>query len=83
MWKLIHSVLDTRFDVVAEQMRGAVLDNSIMGDECVVNRSKANRKLYRIPANIESYEINVRDFSLFILPVLASTYFFYFILLQM
>ncbi|XP_060790845.1 complement component C6 [Neoarius graeffei] len=47
------------FDVVAEQMRGAVLDNSIMGDECVVNRSKANRKLYRIPANIESYEINV------------------------
>ncbi|MCJ8740947.1 hypothetical protein PDJAM_G00064810 [Pangasius djambal] len=47
------------FDAVAEQMRGAVLDNSIMGDECLLNRSKANRKVYRIPANIESYEINV------------------------
>ncbi|XP_053505413.1 complement component C6 [Ictalurus furcatus] len=47
------------FDAVAEQMRGAVLDNSFMGDECVVNRSKANRKVYRIPANIESYEISV------------------------
>ncbi|XP_066501729.1 complement component C6 [Hoplias malabaricus] len=47
------------FDAVAEQMRGAVLDNTFMGDECVLNRSKANRKIYRIPANIENYEINV------------------------
>ncbi|KAM9450353.1 complement component C6 [Clarias gariepinus] len=47
------------FDAVAEQMRGAVLDNSIMGEECLLNRSKENRKIYRIPANIESYEINV------------------------
>ncbi|KAK3555393.1 hypothetical protein QTP86_015682 [Hemibagrus guttatus] len=47
------------FDAVAEQMRGAVLDNSIMGDECRLNRSKENRKVYRIPANIENYEIHV------------------------
>lgn len=58
-------MLDCRFDAAAEQMRGAVLDNSIMGDECALNRSKANRKVYRIPANIEGYEISVRDFSLF------------------
>uniref|UniRef100_A0A4W4EUG3 Complement component 6 n=1 Tax=Electrophorus electricus TaxID=8005 RepID=A0A4W4EUG3_ELEEL len=48
------------FDAVAEQMRGAVLDNTFMGDECVVNRSRVNRKVYRIPANIENYEIKVR-----------------------
>lgn len=65
MRKLINSVLDCRFDAVAEQMRGTVLDNSIMGDECRLNRSKENRKVYRIPANIESYEIHVRIFSLF------------------
>ncbi|XP_060747269.1 complement component C6 [Tachysurus vachellii] len=47
------------FDAVAEKMRAAVLDNSIMGDECRLNRSKENRKIYRIPANIESYEMNV------------------------
>lgn len=69
-------MLDCRFDAVAEQMRGAVLDNSIMGEECLLNRSKENRKIYRIPANIESYEIRVRDRSLFFLPVLAPTQFF-------
>ncbi|TSX03288.1 Complement component C6 [Bagarius yarrelli] len=47
------------FDAVAEKMRGAVLDNTIMGDECRLNRSKENRKIYRIPANIESYTIDV------------------------
>ncbi|KAG7321045.1 hypothetical protein KOW79_015460 [Hemibagrus wyckioides] len=52
-------LIGSGFDAVAEQMRGAVLDNSIMGDECRLNRSKENRKVYRIPANIESYEINV------------------------
>uniref|UniRef100_A0AAR2L608 Complement component C6 n=1 Tax=Pygocentrus nattereri TaxID=42514 RepID=A0AAR2L608_PYGNA len=48
------------FDAVAEQMRGAVLDNTYMGEECSLNRSRANRKVYRIPANIENYEIKVR-----------------------
>ncbi|KAL6469914.1 hypothetical protein MHYP_G00210330 [Metynnis hypsauchen] len=47
------------FDAVAEQMRGAVLDNTYMGEECTLNRSRANRKVYRIPANIENYEIKV------------------------
>ncbi|KAI4879691.1 hypothetical protein NFI96_032019 [Prochilodus magdalenae] len=49
------------FDAVAEQMRGAVLDNTFMGEECALNRSKSNRKIYRIPANIENYEIKVED----------------------
>uniref|UniRef100_W5KNV4 Complement component 6, duplicate 1 n=1 Tax=Astyanax mexicanus TaxID=7994 RepID=W5KNV4_ASTMX len=48
------------FDAAAEQMRGAVLDNSFMGDECNLNRSKSNRRIFfRRPANIENYEINV------------------------
>ncbi|GAA6098810.1 complement component C6, partial [Tachysurus ichikawai] len=53
------NLIGNGFDAVAEQMRAAVLDNSIMGDECRLNRSKENRKVYRIPANIESYKINV------------------------
>ncbi|XP_076836916.1 complement component C6-like [Brachyhypopomus gauderio] len=47
------------FDAVAEQMRGAVLDNTFMGEGCVLNRSRANRRIYRLPANIENYEIKV------------------------
>ncbi|XP_028827061.1 complement component C6 [Denticeps clupeoides] len=47
------------FDAVAEEMRGAVLDNFFMGDSCVLNRSRENREMYRIPANIESYELKV------------------------
>jgi len=37
-------------------MRGAVLDNSFMGGECTIEKLK---KYYRIPANIEKYEIKV------------------------
>ncbi|KAK9955305.1 hypothetical protein ABG768_015187 [Culter alburnus] len=47
------------FDAAAEQMRGAVLDNSIMGGECTLQRLKRN--YYRIPANIERYEIKVEN----------------------
>ncbi|XP_012671741.2 complement component C6 [Clupea harengus] len=47
------------FDVMAEEMRGAVLENSFMGADCTLNRSKENRAIYRIAANIESYELKV------------------------
>ncbi|KAF7696949.1 hypothetical protein HF521_005367 [Silurus meridionalis] len=49
------------FDVIAEKKRAAVLDNSFLGDECVLNRSRENRKIYRIPANIEIYNIKVEQ----------------------
>lgn len=47
------------FDIMAEEMRGAVLDSSFLGGECTVNRSKENRVAYRVPANIETYELKV------------------------
>ncbi|XP_051533125.1 complement component C6 [Myxocyprinus asiaticus] len=45
------------FDAMAEEMRGAVLDNSFMGGDC--NIQKHRRNYYRIPANIENYDIKV------------------------
>lgn len=59
--KLIKVIFTIRFDAAAEQMRGAVLDNSIMGGECTLQRLKRN--YYRIPANIERYEIKVGKIS--------------------
>lgn len=55
--KLIKVIFTIRFDAAAQQMRGAVLDNSFMGGECTLKRLKRN--YYRIPANIERYEIKV------------------------
>ncbi|XP_062867448.1 complement component C6 isoform X1 [Trichomycterus rosablanca] len=50
------------FDAMARQMRGAVLENSIMGEKCNITRSRENRRRYRLPANIEYYEIKVEQF---------------------
>ncbi|KAL2099754.1 hypothetical protein ACEWY4_004148 [Coilia grayii] len=47
------------FNIMSGEMRGEVLDSSFMGADCTVNRSKENRVAYRIPANIESYELKV------------------------
>ncbi|KAJ8260745.1 hypothetical protein COCON_G00164680 [Conger conger] len=47
------------FDAVGEKMRAAVLDNSFMGEECITNRSREDRKSYRIPENVESVELQV------------------------
>lgn len=47
------------FDVASEMQRGAVLDNSFLGEDCRLNRSREDRKVYRIPANIESYDFKV------------------------
>lgn len=45
---------------MADEMRAAVLDNSFFGDKCVTNRSKEDRKRYRMPANIESVQLKVQ-----------------------
>lgn len=55
--KLMKVIFKIRFDAAAEQMRGAVLDNSFMGGACTLQRHRRN--YYRIPANIERYEIKV------------------------
>ncbi|KAG5272714.1 hypothetical protein AALO_G00168530 [Alosa alosa] len=47
------------FDIMAEEMRGTVLDSSFLGVDCTLNRSKENRVVYRVPANIESYDLKV------------------------
>uniref|UniRef100_A0AAY5K8Y2 Complement component 6 n=1 Tax=Esox lucius TaxID=8010 RepID=A0AAY5K8Y2_ESOLU len=57
------------FDAMAEEMRGAVLDNMFMGDTCILNKSRGSsyRLKYRIPANIESFELKVQyDIGIFI-----------------
>uniref|UniRef100_A0A8C1Y4J3 Complement component 6 n=1 Tax=Cyprinus carpio TaxID=7962 RepID=A0A8C1Y4J3_CYPCA len=59
------------FDAAAEQMRGAVLDNSFMGGACTLQRHRRN--YYRIPANIERYEIKVGKMS-FLSVILSSNY---------
>lgn len=48
-----------RFDIMGEEMRGVVLDSSFLGADCTLNRSKENRIVYRVPANIESYDLKV------------------------
>uniref|UniRef100_A0A8C7WLF4 Complement component 6, duplicate 1 n=1 Tax=Oncorhynchus mykiss TaxID=8022 RepID=A0A8C7WLF4_ONCMY len=52
------------FDAMAEAMRGAVLDNMFMGDTCNLNRSRGSsyRLYYRVPANVESFEIKDSQF---------------------
>ncbi|KAJ7988450.1 hypothetical protein DPEC_G00323670 [Dallia pectoralis] len=66
------------FDAMAEEMRGAVLDNMFMGDTCVLNRTRGSsyRLKYRIPANIESFELKVEipnDFKQDLQPVHSET----------
>uniref|UniRef100_A0A8C8D9P7 Complement component C6 n=1 Tax=Oncorhynchus tshawytscha TaxID=74940 RepID=A0A8C8D9P7_ONCTS len=52
------------FDAMAETKRGAVLDNMFMGDTCNLNRSRGSsyRLYYRVPANVESFEIKDSQF---------------------
>ncbi|KPP68550.1 complement component C6-like [Scleropages formosus] len=47
------------FDAAAEKIRAAVLDNSFFGGECTTNRSREDRKWYRIPANVEEVQLKV------------------------
>uniref|UniRef100_A0A8C8EQH4 Complement component C6 n=1 Tax=Oncorhynchus tshawytscha TaxID=74940 RepID=A0A8C8EQH4_ONCTS len=67
------------FDAMAETKRGAVLDNMFMGDTCNLNRSRGSsyRLYYRVPANVESFEIKVEipdDFKQEPQPVYSETF---------
>lgn len=44
---------------MAEEPRGAVLDNMFMGGSCVIKRPQSTLLYYRIPHNFESFEIKV------------------------
>ncbi|KAL0965427.1 hypothetical protein UPYG_G00281160 [Umbra pygmaea] len=66
------------FDAMAEEKRGAVLDNMFMGDACIINKTRGSsyRLYYRVPANVESFEIKVdipEDFKLEPQPVHSET----------
>ncbi|XP_034047517.1 complement component C6 [Thalassophryne amazonica] len=54
------------FDALAEEPRGAVLDNMFMGGSCIVRRPRNTLLYHRIPHNFESFDIKVgelEDFS--------------------
>ncbi|XP_077442246.1 complement component C6 isoform X2 [Vanacampus margaritifer] len=55
-----------RFDVLANERRGAVLDNMFMGGSCIIRRPQSTLLYHRIPHNFESFDIKagvVEDFS--------------------
>uniref|UniRef100_A0A8D0DE17 Complement component 6, duplicate 2 n=1 Tax=Sander lucioperca TaxID=283035 RepID=A0A8D0DE17_SANLU len=47
------------FDALAEEPRGAVLDNMFMGGSCNIKRPRSTTLYHRIPHNFESFEIKV------------------------
>lgn len=49
------------FDALAEEPRGAVLDNMFMGGSCVIRRPPTTLLYHRIPHNFESFDIKVGD----------------------
>ncbi|MEQ2280012.1 hypothetical protein AMECASPLE_015142 [Ameca splendens] len=54
------------FDVLAEEPRGAVLDNMFMGGSCIIRRPKSRLLYHRIPHNFKTFDIKVgvlEDFS--------------------
>ncbi|KAM3599925.1 uncharacterized protein V6R79_013879 [Siganus canaliculatus] len=54
------------FDALAEEPRGAVLDNMFMGGTCDIKRPKSTRLYHRVPYNFETFDIKVgvpEDFS--------------------
>nr|XP_046230774.1 complement component C6-like [Scatophagus argus] len=54
------------FDALAEEPRGAVLDNMFMGGICNLKRPRSTLLYHRIPHNFESFDIKVgvlEDFS--------------------
>lgn len=54
------------FDALAEEPRGAVLDNMFMGGSCIIKRPQSTLLYHRVPYNFENFEIKVgqvEDFS--------------------
>ncbi|KAK2818864.1 hypothetical protein Q5P01_024425 [Channa striata] len=55
------------FDALAEEPRGAVLDNNFMGGSCIIKRPPSTLLYHRIPYNFEAFDIKVgllEDFSI-------------------
>ncbi|XP_051794584.1 complement component C6 [Acanthochromis polyacanthus] len=54
------------FDALAEEPRGAVLDNMFMGGSCIIKRPRSTLLYHRVPYNFKDFEIKVgqiQDFS--------------------
>ncbi|XP_019739061.1 complement component C6 isoform X1 [Hippocampus comes] len=54
------------FDALANEPRGAVLDNMFMGGSCIIRRPPSTLLYHRIPHNFESFDIQagvMEDFS--------------------
>lgn len=54
------------FDALAEEPRGAVLNNMFMGGSCIIKRPASTLLYHRIPHNFETFDIKVgqlEDFS--------------------
>ncbi|XP_051907114.1 complement component C6 [Hippocampus zosterae] len=54
------------FDALANEPRGAVLDNMFMGGSCIIRRPQSTLLYHRIPHNFESFDIQagvMEDFS--------------------
>ncbi|XP_075993065.1 complement component C6 [Genypterus blacodes] len=55
------------FDVLAEEARGAVLDNMFMGGSCTIRRPASTLLYHRVPHNFETFDIKAgvpADFSI-------------------
>ena len=48
-----------RFDALAEEPRGAVLDNMFMGGSCIIRRPPTILLYHRVPHNFEKFDIKV------------------------
>ncbi|XP_068430290.1 complement component C6 [Clinocottus analis] len=65
------------FDALAEEQRGAVLDNMFMGGSCIIRRPPTTLLYHRIPHNFKTFEIKVgqvEDFSIEPRPLQAERF---------
>lgn len=60
----------SRFDALAEEPRGAVLDNMFMGGICNIKRPLNTQLYHRVPHNFETFNIKV---VLLLVPDLSSS----------
>ncbi|KAM8872523.1 complement component C6 [Synchiropus picturatus] len=49
------------FDALAQESKGAVLDNMFMGESCTIKRPASTLLYHRIPHNFESFNIKVGE----------------------
>lgn len=64
------------FDALAEEPRGAVLDNMFMGGTCTIKRPNSTNLYHRIPYNFQNFDIKVAvvdDFNTELHPLKTET----------